>query len=856
MEKNKKMKFLKNKKITSTFATLLMLSFVISMLAVPDTNAQSTREIFTWPFVDAVPKIAGAGQPVLINWGLINYLENVNDGWNVTLQVTYPSGKVENHTGKTWSTGTVGRKISFMEPGNYTLQCVFDGEYYEYRGNAALTGYYKPSKSANVTLEIREGHWKLDHPGHTLPTEYWTRPVDSQLREWFSMMGSWIIPTDSRGAPQNMPFNAAPESAHILWSMPIGDNFGGLSGGDAGLAAYETGEAYDGKFANSFIIAGVLYYNKYVSNSDIQTVVAVDLHTGKIVWEKSFNFGSAAANRPTRGQVLTFISENNRGTWAYLWFTSGTNMYAVNPATGDLIYTMTNVPTGTIYVGPSGEMLKYRMVNYGTVATPRWYFQQWNSTYVVNNGTRTGTADAWGTNVRGRTYHADRLGWDFNVSVSVSSFIPGQAAVTSTAAVGSLEGAVQQASPLTVAPEIRAIFGNTSARGVTLAGISLDEENKGYVLYNARTWDAPAEWLDIQSRGWGAHSHADGISVMWTKDNTKNYGFSLENGKFLWETESQYPTDAWASRSSSMAAYGKFYTSSTSGILYCYDIKSGELLWKYEATDKYNESYHGENWWLIIQFISDGKVYVGHEVHSPTIPITRGAPYLAINATDGTVVWEINGAFRQNHWGGRSIIGDSIIATMDVYDQQVYAIGKGPSTMTVSVSSAIATAGSPVMVSGTVMDVSPGTESDSLRMRFPNGVPAVGDESMSDWMLYVYKNFAQPMNVRGIDITVYAYDGEDVIPIGTTRSDARGRFSITWTPPSEGEYDIWAYFEGTASYYGSDAKAEMAVFTAPEAPQPEKTPPYELYIIGVGIAIIAVIIVGILLLYKKIDKKQ
>jgi len=837
-------------------AILLMLSFIVSMLAVPNANAQSTREIVTWPFVDAVPKTAGVGQPVLINWGLINYLYSVNDGWNVTFQITYPSGKVENQTGKTWSTGTVGRKMSFMEPGNYTLQCIFDGEYYTYPGNAALTGYYKPSKSTNITLQIVEGYWKPDHPGHTLPTEYWTRPVDSQLREWFSMMGSWVIPTDSRGAPLNVPWNAAPESAHILWSMPIGDNFGGLSGGDAGYAAYETGEAYDGKFANSFIIAGVLYFNKYVSNSDIQKVVAVDLHTGKIVWEKSFNFGSAAANRPTRGQILTFISENNRGTWAYLWFTSGTNMYAVNPATGDLVYNMTSVPTGTIYVGPNGEMLKYRMVNYGTTATPRWYLQQWNSTYVVNNGTLASTSDVWGTNVRGRTYNADRLGWDRNVSVSGPTFIPGQAAIAAASAVGSLAGAVQQAAPITVGVEIRAVFGNTTNRGVTLMSFGLDEENFGYQLFGRRDWNAPEEWLGIQSRGWGAHSHADGVSVMWSKDNTKNYGFSLETGKFLWETESQYPTDAWASRTSSIAAYGNFYTSSTSGILYCYDIKTGALLWKYEATDKYNESYHGENWWLIIQFISDGKIYVGHEVHSPTIPITRGAPYLAINATDGTVVWEINGALRQNHWGGRSIMGDSIIAAMDVYDQQVYAVGKGPSEMTVTTSNAVTTAGSTILVTGTVMDVSPGTESDNLRFRFPKGVPAVSDESMSEWMLYVYKNFEQPMNVKGIDITVYAYDGENVIPIGTTTSDARGTFSIRWTPEKDGDYDIWAYFEGTKSYYGDDAKTTVAVLEAPEVPPPAETPPYELYIIGVGIAIIAVVIVGILLIYRKIDKKQ
>ncbi|MCL2643546.1 MAG: PQQ-binding-like beta-propeller repeat protein [Candidatus Bathyarchaeota archaeon] len=837
------MNVIKNKKLISMLAILLILSFATSMLAIPNANAQS--DVFTWPFVDAVPKIAGVGQPVLINWGLINYLGDTNDGWNVTLQIFYPNGKVENISGKTWSTGTVGRKMAFAEPGDYILRCAFEGERYNNRNYAA-------SLSKNMTLQIVEGYWKPDHPGHSIPTEYWTRPVDSQLREWYTMMGSWLITRDSRGAPLYAPYNFAPESAHILWSMPIGDNFGGLAGGDSGPIGYETGEAYDGKFANSLIISGVLYFNRYVSNSPKQTVVAVDLHTGKIIWEKDFNFGNAAANRPSSGQILTFISENNRGTWSYLWFTSGTNMYAVNPATGDLVYNMTSVPGGTIYYGPSGELLKYRMVNYGTAASPRWYLQRWNATYVVNDGTRNGTADAWGTNVRGRTYNADILGWDLNVSVAGLTFIPGQVNVAVASATGSLAGASQQAAPITVQPEVRAVFGNTSANGVTLTGISLDPENNGYTMYNSRTWQAPKEWADLQSRGWAAHSHDDGVSVIWTKDNTKNYAFSLETGRFLWESESQYATDAWASRTGCIA-YGNFYTASTSGILYCYDVKTGELLWTYEATDKYNESYHGENWWLIIQFISDGKVYVGHEVHSPTLPISRGAPYLALNATNGELIWRIDGAFRQNHWGGRSIIGDSVIATMDVYDQQVYAIGKGPSEMTVTSSNAVTNAGTTILVSGTVMDVSPGTESDSLKMRFPKGVPAVGDDSMNDWMLYAYKNFAQPMNVKGIEVTVYAWDvnNNEMVEIGTTESDSRGRFSIRWTPEKEGDYDIWAYFEGTKSYYGSDAKAEIAVLDAPVTPEPEKNPPYEWYIIGMGIAIIAAIAINIFVTLRK-----
>jgi hypothetical protein len=49
-----------------------------------------------------------------------------------------------------------------------------------------------------------------------------------------------------------------------------------------------------------------------------------------------------------------------------------------------------------------------------------------------------------------------------------------------------------------------------------------------------------------------------------------------------------------------------------------------------------------------------------------------------------------------------------------------------------------------------VIDISPGTDEHALQKRFPNGVPAVADETMSDWMLYVYKQFPRPTDATGV----------------------------------------------------------------------------------------------------------
>ncbi len=178
-------------------------------------------------------------------------------------------------------------------------------------------------------------------------------------------------------------------------------------------------------------------------------------------------------------------------------------------------------------------------------------------------------------------------------------------------------------------------------------------------------------------------------------------------------------------------AYGKLYSVGVAGILYAYDLKTGATTWTYQMTDPYNEPVTGENWWGWIDLIADGKIYIGTLEHSAEQPIPRGGPYICVNATDGSEIWRVNGMYRETRWGGNGIIGDSIIATMDTYDQRIYAIGKGPSALTVNAPSVSADFGKTIVIQGSVTDISPGTQTDAIKMRFPNGVPAVSDASQS-----------------------------------------------------------------------------------------------------------------------------
>ena len=112
--------------------------------------------------------------------------------------------------------------------------------------------------------------------------------------------------------------------------------------------------------------------------------------------------------------------------------------------------------------------------------------------------------------------------------------------------------------------------------------------------------------------------------------------------------------------------------------------------------------------------------------------------------------------------------------------------------------------------------------------------------------------------VNGVPVTLTAIDPNgNVVDIGaTTTNGYYGTFSFAWTPELEGKYEIMASFAGDDSYGNSSASTSIAVGPASTAavstPTPITMPPYEMYTLGTGIAvIIAIAIVGLLLLRKR-----
>jgi len=813
---------LKNKSKISTIALVLTLTFAAMFVALPLATAQvvpTTKKAF--PYIGAVPNPTWVGHDTLLHVGITEPKQEGAQFWaNLTVLVEKPDGTTAT-LGPVNTDATGGTGLIFVpdQVGTHYLRTHFPAQWYNYTGFSffgplSWETLYLEATSAPLTLEVMEEAGPI-YPDNPLPTEYWTRPIDAQLRSWSKVSASWL------NTPRNLyaPYNDGPESAHILWAKPL--TYGGIAGGTEVGYSYEIGDAYEGKWtgssgplmwlSSSLIIDGKLYYQHTTRDRPV-VYHCVDLHTGEELWAKTF------LNNQTIdfAQLYDWNSFNMHGTFAYLVVTTGgggffgppvpENWYFFDPITGNWQFTYEDVPSGSNLYGPNGEIYRYNVdLIGGTVSL-------WNSSRTVLRGQVPPNSGSWGARAHGNVFNASERGIEWTKPLPTG-----------------LSGSVYSVFLFD-----RIIGGSISTTNVNLWGVSLEPGKEGTLLFN-NNWTPPAYWEEgnVTVGGFGGGfvgwSQEDKVGVAWVKETTEHYGFSLETGKYLWgPTPSQYYLDALddTHAEARAIAYGRLYSASVSGIVYCYNITTGELLWDYPVNDPYQEILWANNWWQKPMFITDGKIYTGHLEHSPIDPRPRGGPFVCLNATTGELIWRADGMFRQTRWGGRAIIGDSIIATMDTYDQRVYAIGKGPSATTVAAGPKVINLGSSVIIEGTVTDVSPGTKEYALTARFPQGVPAVADEYMSEWMLYVYKQFPHPEFFKGVEVKIETLDpNNNFYECGTVTTDAYGMFKLMWEPPVPGEYTIIATFEGSDSYYSSYAKTAMGVAEAPSPAQPIEPEP-------------------------------
>jgi hypothetical protein len=868
---------LKSKKIIATLLLFVFVASVMTSIPLININVQAqtsptpaptpTPTLVTYPIVDAIPNPIGVGQVTLLKMGILQQLGSALWGWTVSMTVTKPDGTTQTlGPFYTDSTGSTYTQYTPDQVGTYIVTTVFPEQlcpvtFTSSESGATITkGTIMKASTATMNLTVQQEPLQF-YPGHALPTEYWSRPIDPQLREWYSISGNWVTRPDNSLALFN---DEAPETAHVLWAHPIttGGLMGGLWGPGQVPTSAEAGDAYEGKWPGSIILNGILYYQRTDTRREMApAIMQVDLHTGE---ESMFR----NATTLSFGQILYFNSYNFDGTYSYIWDTTrsvpndpstptvneGYSYWtAYDPFTGNEQMRISNVPSGTRVFGPSGEILIYQ-IDY-----TRGWMALWNSTDCGLQNAVIGTPDygSWGNTAHGTALSSparypglnatNPRSYSWNVTIPAGLLAP-------TSGIGG--------AALKIYNDDRMVGMNFNRTNVNVWALDLSPGHQGALLFK-ENWTPPTEWSDgsntlaySQATNYVQDSkYGNGVIGMWNKELRTHYGFSVQTGKFLWNTDSEIYLDAygWGNAEHTWYfAYGKLYSVGVGGILYAYDLSTGKTAWTWAMSDPYKEPVTGENWWGWIDLIADDKIYIGTLEHSAEQPVPRGGPYACINATDGSQIWRANGMFRQTRWGGNGIIGDSIIVTMDTYDQQVWAIGKGPTALTASAPDVSVDSGNAVIIKGTITDESPGLKETSMMARFPNGVAAVSDASQSAWMLYVWKQFEAPNNATGVPLTVSVIDSNgNYRTIGTTISDSLGSYSFSWVPDIAGKYDVYVTFAGSNAYYGSTAANSFVVNDAPAAtPQPTVAPTSvadQYFVPSIAGLLVAIIVIGLVL---------
>jgi hypothetical protein len=254
--------------------------------------------------------------------------------------------------------------------------------------------------------------------------------------------------------------------------------------------------------------------------------------------------------------------------------------------------------------------------------------------------------------------------------------------------------------------------------------------------------------------------------------------------------------------------------------------------------------------------VADGKLFVpeGH-MYSP--PLYKGCQQLALNITNGQVVWSID-AFDTNN---APAIADGVMTDLNAYDNQIYAYGQGPTKTTVNAPDLGVSTSTPITITGTVNDISAGSQQQAVAANFPNGLPCVSDASMTQFMEAVYEQQPMPTNITGVPVTLSVLDSNNNYrTIGTTTTNALGDYSFTWTPDIPGNYTVYATFGGTQSYYGSTASVGFYASSLAATVAPTATPlngvATQNAVMYIGIAIIVVVIVGIVALAMIMLRKR
>jgi hypothetical protein len=866
---------------------ILILSMMASITLSPNALAQVYfpvgTKIPTYAFINVAPNPIGVGQAATVNFFLATPMETGERPTNMSVIVTYPDGTSKSLGNGNFTGDQTGGTFTTFTPdqvGNYTFQFFYGGQ--TLIGGGQWNGLVnQASQSSKATLVVQQDPIvRSTYPFTPLPTNYWEIPVTAEnVQNWYTITGPWLgLAANSFAATGSYnvssycnPYTQSVTSGHILWTKPWAA--GGVAGGDAGgteSSNYWSTSQYEPKYA-PVVIDGIMYSTWYTTTTSYSNgIVATNLYTGQTLWTIN------TTNALRCGNQMLFNTINQYGVVGpYIWTTgtlpaadtggttianTGTQWNMYDGFTGKYILSVVNGSALTLRTDDNGNLIGY-FIN-STAGTEIVHPFVGVNQVVTNTGPhlscvnltmamgQTGTQLTTTVNtVRpmsngimwSRPLPTNVSGVTISPALSINS-ITGDAVVMST---GYIHGQG---------------VGGESAGWLVVA--SMDQNTGDLVMSKNITYSDTAALLPY-TRTTAVFGY--GMIVIANDVSYEVVAFDVRTGTKVWDSTLQGKNNAAPNTYDlfSLKPYfgnGILYWEGLGGDLWAQNVKDGKLVWYTNTTELIGDPgietpYDIWPLWVFSSScLSNDVAYfaIGHEYNPP---LFHGAQLLAINATNGKLIWsELDTSVTSSE------ISYGILLSLNAYDNQVYAFGKGPSATTVSAPNIGATTATPITITGTVTDVSAGTKQSAVAANFPNGLPCVSDASMSHWMEYVYQQQQKPTNVTGVPVTLSVLDSNgNFRSIGTTTTNAMGTYGLTWTPDISGYYNVIATFEGTEGYYPSSAAtyfyASEPAPTASPGPQIAQ-PPTEMYFtISTLAIIIAIAIVGAILALLLLRKR-
>jgi len=745
-----------------------------------------------------------------------------------------------------------------------------------------------------------EGGYQLFQNSGTGPNSghiLWTVPTEFGGIVGGSNTGVYGASFYSGSSYQPRFINAIVMDGYLYFRMP----FGGVG---STTVTGSNGLAYGGSYVCLNLRTGQTVWtnsNPYFNPTWGQLFNEVDPNQSGVIpsgylWQ-SFTLPTATPVPAVTGQeapasmpnVTWMAYDGYTGNWEFN-ITNVPQSYSVYGTNGQLLQEQTIIAA----YDSSGSLLRY-VLNYNTATQSGW-LALWNTTTLIFNIANpggpyrpegqviNGAANAIYGSTPATAYMTAYL-WNKTINANLNGLVINATAATGVSITGPTINAVIPGDIMmgTSSGLSEAVGPQFTPNPFTMWAINLNPSvgAVGAVLW-VKNYTAPDQMANNANLGSYTQRIVDidpttRVITMMIGETMEWLGYSLDNGNLLWGPTTTVFPQGYQFFGSGLGigqnagdAYGNIYVTGYGGEVWCYNTANGNLLWQFGNGGEGNSTNDGINspWGLLptlISCIADEKVYVYTNQHGngAQSPYYKGEMLYCLNATTGKEIWseEFQGGDNGGPGYPIGLVASGEYVNYNMYDNQVYAFGQGPSKTTVAAPDMGVTTATSITITGSVVDVSAGTTQAQQAADFPNGVPCVSDASQSAWMEYVYMQQPEPTNVTGVPVVLSVIDanGNNRV-IGTTTSDASGTFSYTWTPDIPGAYTLIATFAGSNSYWGSSAETHFYASPASPTPAPTATPLSGLasqttLMYGV-IAIIIVIIVGIAVLAMLMVRKR